>query len=467
MRYLPLSGEERQRILRLCGVESFEELTSDIPESLRLKGLLDFDPALSESELLEHLGELAEKNIGAKMTCHLGQGVYDHSWPVAIDQLTNRGEFFTAYTPYQPEISQGTLQTIFEFQSMISDLYGLEVANASLYDGATAVVEAALMAARMQNIAPAKTGGVLLVSEGTYDRVVAVLRTYLEPLNISVVRWEASVSKFLSSADINPWPDLGGKPVVGAVMQSPNKWGLVEDWSELTRFAGLLQTKSIAYVAHAHSPAIFQAPGEANVDLAVGEGQALGLPMGYGGPHLGLLACRMKDVRQMPGRVVGATEDLHGNRAFCITLAGREQHIRREKATSNICSNQNLMALRTGIYMTLMGPAGLKQVAETSRSAACYARELLKPRLAKKYPEIRVLDGDVFNEIALLVPQKRSLWFDEVRAAGERLGILPGCRVEVPGASGFVGALVTAFTEKHSRRDIERVVDILCGEEPS
>lgn len=465
MRYLPLTEQERQRILRDCGVKTFEELTQDIPDALRLKGLLDFDPALSESELISHLGELASKNAGAKMTCHLGQGVYDHSWPVAIDQLTNRGEFFTAYTPYQPEVSQGTLQTIFEYQSMVSDLYGLEVANASLYDGATAVVEAVLMAARLQNIVPQQTGGVVIVSEGTYDRVNAVLKTYLEPLNVQLVTWRAEEKSLRSLA--SQTLDAGGKPVLAVVMQSPNQWGLVEDWAEAKKLADQLKTKAVAYVSHAHSPAIFRSPGEAGLDIAVGDGQALGIPMGFGGPHLGLFACRQSDVRQMPGRVVGATEDIHGSRAFCITLSTREQHIRREKATSNICSNQNLMALRAGIYLTLMGPHGLRQVAENSRAAAHYAREQLRERLGRKCPEIRVPDGELFNEVCLLIPHKKALWFDEVLARGERAGILPGCRVSIPEGSAYIGAFVTAFTEKHSARDIDRVVDVLCGEDPA
>jgi glycine dehydrogenase subunit 1 len=471
MRYLPLTEQERARILKLCNVSSFEELTRDIPDELRLRGLLDFEPALSEPELRQHLHALASKNAGARMTCHLGQGVYDHTWPVAVDQLTNRGEFFTAYTPYQPELSQGTLQTIFEFQSMVADLYGQEVANASLYDGATAVVEAALMAARLQNIfasqggATQQAGGVLLVSEGTYDRVRDVLRTYLEPLNIAVETWWADGKSFLGTSEPRSIPDLKGRPVVGAVLQSPNKWGLVEDWNELTKLAGSLKTKSIGYVAHPHSLAVFQSPGEAGVDIVAGEGQPLGLPMGFGGPHLGLFACKMQDVRQMPGRLVGATEDVHGSRAFCITLSTREQHIRREKATSNICSNQNLMALRTSMYLTLMGPKGLKQVAETSRSAAHHARELLKDTLAGKYPEIKVLDGELFNEVCILVPPKHSLWQMEVEALAHKTGILPGCRVSVPGSSGFVAGFVAAFTEKHTLHDIERLVKVLCEEE--
>lgn len=457
MRYLPLSPDERKMILELCEVKSFEELTANIPTELRLKGQLDLEPALSEIELREHIADLGAKVGARKMQSHLGQGVYDHSWPAVMDQIVNRGEFLTAYTPYQPEISQGTLQMIFEFQSMISGLMGLEVANASLYDGATAVVEAVLMAARLKGL----KSGTVYVSEGTYGKNRNLLATYLEPLGFKIETWVADPQTFLSQAKTLSGHDA--KDAVAVVLQSPNKWGLVEDWKEVSAAGQALQCKSIASISHALSLALFSSPGEAGVDIAVGEGQSLGIPVGFGGPHLGLFCCKKNDVRQMPGRLVGATLDSKGQRAFCVTLSTREQHIRRERATSNICSNQNLIALRAAIYLALMGPVGLKKVADISRNLAFEAREQLKKALQKTHSDIQVLEGDLFNEVTLLAPPRQSLWLDEVLARGEKEKVLAGLRVDVPRASGFVGALNVAFTEKHTLQHIEKLVHLFSS----
>ncbi len=455
MRYLPLSALEKEKILKVCGASSFEDLSSAVPSDLRVKGLLDLEPALCESELIEHLKDLAKKNKGASFQSHLGQGVYDHSWPVVIDQIQNRGEFLTAYTPYQPEISQGTLQVIFEFQSMISTLYGMEISNASLYDGATAVVEGVLMAARLKGL----KSGTVYISEGTYDRARRVIETYLKPLGFELKTWWADSKTFLSQAQT-----LESEENVAAVLlQSPNKWGLVEDWAELKKASEILQTKSLAYVSHPHSLALYATPGEHDIDIAVGEGQPLGIPVGFGGPHLGLLTCKKSDVRQMPGRLVGATVDAKGQRAFCVTLSTREQHIRRERATSNICSNQNLMALRAGLYMSLMGPQGLKKVALLSKSKAEYARSEIRELFAKKDPEIKVLEGEAFNEISLLVPQKRALWLDQCLSQAEKAELIPGAVVEVPRPSGFMKTLTLAFTEKHKKQHIDHLIENLCA----
>jgi glycine dehydrogenase subunit 1 len=461
MRYLPLTAQEKRKILDACGVASFEELTAQVPAPLRVRGLLDIEPALTESKLLEHVSELGKRNAAVGMQSHLGQGAYDHEWPSVIDQITNRGEFLTAYTPYQPEISQGTLQAIFEFQSMIGGLYGCEVANASLYDGSTAVVEGVLMAARLQSMGE---GAVVYVSQGMFDRTRDILQTYLEPLGLRVETWTADAQKFLSTTATLK---SGSAPVAAVVMQSPNKWGLVEDWRELTAAAEKLGTRSVAYVSHPHSLALFTPPGSSGVDIVTGEGQPLGIPVGFGGPYLGLFGCRKKDVRQLPGRLVGATVDARGQRAFCTTLSTREQHIRREKATSNICSNQNLMALRATMYLTLMGEAGLVEVATSARAKASYARDLLRKSFADTAPDLRVLEGELFNEITVLVPQKKSIWIDEVKARAEHAGILPGLPVTVPPASAFVSGLSIAFTERHTKADVDRLVQVLTTSAPA
>jgi len=461
MRYLPLTEAEKQNILGLCGVGSFQELVSSIPEELQLKGLLDLEPGLSEMEIIGRISKLAKKNKAAGMVSYLGQGAYDHSWPVVIDQITNRGEFLTAYTPYQPEVAQGTLQAIFEFQSMIAEILGLEVANASLYDGSTAVVEAVLMASRIQ----AKKTGRILVSEGTYPHVMEVLRTYLTPLGISIETWVSDPSTLLVSASALEKQLGGSQPtdIIGIVLQSPNRFGLVEDWAELKFASQNLKATSIGFVSHPHALALFESPGEADIDLAVSEGQSLGIPVGFGGPYLGLFACRKKDVRQMPGRLVGLTEDANRQRAFCITLSTREQHIRRERATSNICSNQSLMALRATVYLSLMGREGFRRVAELSRAAAHYARQGLKALLNKEARDLVVVEGEAFNEISILVPSKYALWPETLQAAAESQNILAGLSIDVPRASSFVSGLAFAFTEKHEKKDIDdllRVVEL-------
>ncbi len=467
MRYFPLTDDDRKKILGLCHVSSFEELTKQIPEKLRIKGLLDLEPAMHETELIDHLQALGKKNQARRMQSHLGQGAYDHSWPVVIDQLSNRGEFLTAYTPYQPEISQGTLQVIFEYQSMIAELLGTEVSNASLYDGGSATVEGVLMAARLQG----RKSGTVYISEGTYPYVRQILETYLLPLGFKIETWWADPKTFCSTqktllTEHVPYKiPTGDDAPIAVFLQSPNQWGLIEDWSELKSTAQQLNTQSVASVTHAHSVVLFEAPGNEDIDVVVGEGQTLGIPVGFGGPHLGLMGCRKKDVRQLPGRLVGQTEDARGQTAYCITLATREQHIRREKATSNICSNQNLMALRACIYMTLMGPEGMEKVARLSYGNAQYAKQLLQTVLEKKnIQDIKILNGDHFNEICLLSKPKHRLWIDQMLGDAEKEGLIVGCPVDVPSASGFVKGLSIAFTEKHSAAQIEKLVNSITKE---
>lgn len=454
MRYLPLSTETRQNILSLCGVSSFEELTKQIPSDLRLTKLLDLEPALSESELISHLRAIGSKNSASKMTSFLGQGVYDHTWPVVIDYLSSRGEFLTAYTPYQPEVSQGTLQSIFEYQSMMASLTNFEVSNASLYDCATAAVEAVLMAARLQK----KEKGKVLVASGLFIETKKVLRTYLEPLGFEIVPWSIDSQNLKCNSNTDNL-DLKPDEVVAVLLQSPNRWGLVESWEVLKDVSQKLGAVSVAVVGHVHSLAMFEAPGTYGIDIAVGDGQPLGIPVGFGGPHLGFFCCHKKDVRQMPGRLVGATKDSNGKTAYCVTLATREQHIRREKATSNICSNQSLMALRAAMYMTLMGPEGLKQVANLSHSKAIYLRGLLVDAIKDKN-DLHISDAEIFNEFTVLAPQTNSLWIDVALKMAEDEEIILGHPVDVPVSTGFVKGISIAVTEKHTKADLDRVAEI-------
>jgi glycine dehydrogenase subunit 1 len=452
VRYLPLTLDEEKKILQFCGETTFETLTREIPENLRLKKTLKIPKALSESELLDHIQELGEKNTAPKMCSLLGQGAYDHTWPSAIDYLVTRGEFLTAYTPYQPEVSQGTLQAIFEFQSMIADLFGMEVSNASLYDGSTALVEAVLMAARLQG----KSGGKVLVSEGIFDHSREILKTYLTPLGFELVTWNATEDGVASEN----FPQIENAAAV--VLQSPNKWGLIEDWSLLKKVSGKLNVKSVAHIAHAVSLSLFESPGAHGIDIASGEGQSLGIPVGFGGPYLGLFCCGKKDVRQMPGRLVGKTVDANMRDAFCVTLSTREQHIRREKATSNICSNQGLMALRACIYLSLMGPTGLRKVADSSRRAASAAKEIIQSQL-KNTNGLKVMKGTNFNEFSLLYSQENERKIDKLQNAALGANIILGLKTKAPAASGFAGTLTLAFTERFKKADAEKL-EKLFGE---
>lgn len=449
MRYLPLTKDEENKILKACGEASFESLTREIPENLRVKGKLNLPEALCETDLLQHIQDLGEKNSAAKMHCLIGQGAYDHTWPSVIDYLVTRGEFLTAYTPYQPEVSQGTLQAIFEFQSMISGLMGMEVSNASLYDGSTALVEAILMAARLQN----KSSGEILISEGTFDHTKKILKTYLEPLGFELINWKAGAEGLCETKT----PEL--KNPVAVVAQSPNKWGLIEDWSTVSSVAQKMNVKSIAHISHAHSLALFEAPGKKGIDLASGEGQAFGIPAGFGGPYLGLFACSKKDVRQMPGRIVGQTNDARGRRAYCVTLSTREQHIRREKATSNICSNQSLMALRATIYLSLMGPEGLKKVAQNSRNAAEASKKIIQKHIQNN-KGFKILNGTIFNEFSLLYTQDNEGKINKLQELAQKHNILLGTKVSAPQESGFKGALTLAFTERFKKAEAEKIEKI-------
>lgn len=461
MRYFSLTAEDKQKILGLCGVNSFEELIAQVPPELRLNSPLQIPPATDEHTLKEELHQLAQMNAASRMTCFLGQGVYDHTYPAVIDQITNRGEFLTAYTPYQPELAQGTLQTIFEFQSMIAELFGMEVSNASLYDGATSLVEAVLMAARVQG----KSSGTVVVSEGIYPRTLETLKTYLNPLGFEIEIWSADADTFQQSTDGFDKTMLSRKSTdapVAVILQSPNRWGLIEDLRMLGEIKTKHTTQSIAYISHPLSVVRYQSPGECGVDIVASEGQSLGVPMGFGGPYLGLFCCRKEHVRQMPGRLVGLSQDKAGQRAFCVTLSTREQHIRREKATSNICSNQNLIALRAGIYLSLMGPQGLERVFDLSHERAEYARKRFR-----ELPQLKLISGPIFNEVGILIPRQHQLWAERIQIRAEKNQMLAGVKVQTPRVQRDHSlALMLAFTEKHEFEDIDRLVNILKEEQP-
>ncbi|MDW5300148.1 MAG: aminomethyl-transferring glycine dehydrogenase subunit GcvPA [Sedimentibacter sp.] len=368
-RYIGNTDEDREQMLKEIGYPDIDSLFKAVPDSVHLKGKLNIPEALSEMELVKNIKELSNENLNTDdYACFLGAGTYDHYIPATIDQLISRQEFYTAYTPYQPEISQGTLQAIFEYQTMICELTGLPVANASMYDGATAMTEAAIMACE------ATKRSEILISNTVHPESRQVLNTYAQFRNMTVTE----IGYKDGQTDIDDLKSKLNKNTAAVIIQSPNFFGIIEDIGEIVDLAH--DNKSLLAVsADPVSLAILKSPGELGVDIAVGEGQSLGNPLNFGGPYLGFMAVTEKLMRKMPGRIVGQTSDSFGNRGFVLTMQTREQHIRREKATSNICSNQALNALQATMYLTFMGKEGLKKVAELCINKSHYAyNELIK-----------------------------------------------------------------------------------------
>jgi glycine dehydrogenase subunit 1 len=363
MRYIGNTDEDREQMLKEIGYPDIESLFKAVPDSVHLKTKLNIPQAQSEMELVNNMKSLSKENLNTDdYACFLGAGAYDHFIPAAIDQLISRQEFYTAYTPYQPEISQGTLQAIFEYQTMICELTGLPVANASMYDGATALTEAAIMAC------DATKRTEILIASSVHPESRQVLDTYAKFRDMTVVE----IAYNNGQVDLEDLKSKINKNTAAVIVQSPNFFGIIEDVEAVVAIAH--ENKSLLVVsADPISLAVLKSPGELGADIAVGDGQPLGNSLSFGGPYLGFMAVTDKLMRKMPGRIVGQTTDEQGNRGFVLTLQTREQHIRREKATSNICSNQALNALQATIYLTLMGKEGLKKVAELCFSKSHYA----------------------------------------------------------------------------------------------
>lgn len=455
--YIPNSRERQQQMLETIGLSSLEDLFQEIPRELRIKTGLKLEPAMSELELMRRMKTLTERDKGTEqLTCFIGAGAYDRYIPSVIRHLTSRSEFYTAYTPYQPEISQGTLQAIFEFQTMIADLTGMDVANASMYDGASACAEAALMAAASTNRRQ------ILVSRAVHPEVRKVLATYtgfhgIELLEIDLVD---------GTTDLDHLHALLSENTAGVVLQNPNFLGIIED---LSPFEQAIHEKNALMIVNVSDPlslALIKCPGEQKADIVVGEGQSLGINLSLGGPYLGFMAATNKLMRKLPGRIVGETTDVDGKRAFVLTLQAREQHIRREKATSNICSNQGLNALTATIYMAVMGRQGLVEAAEQSMNKAHYAlAELKKAGLDPLF------DKPFFNEFAVILN-------GDAAAINERLldqGILGGYALDSEldnlGFKQKQGAnfkekhaMLLCVTEKRTKEEIDRLVSILAKE---
>jgi glycine dehydrogenase subunit 1 len=391
MRYIPNSDADRKQMLAEIGLDSIEQLFAGIPEKLRLRRLLDLPKALTEPELLEYFQARAARN--AVENRFIGAGIYRHYIPIIIDALISRSEFYTAYTPYQAEIAQGTLQAIFEFQTYIAQLTGMEVANASLYDGSTGLPEAVLMAQRISKKQK------FLVARTVHPQYRAVLDTFTRNLGtqIELIDYGPDGSIDMETLEGRIAGDVGA-----VIVQSPNFFGIIERTHDISELAHKRGALSIVNVCEAVSLGILKAPGEdaseqRTADIVFGEAQSLGVPASFGGPHVGFLATRERYVRQMPGRLVGAGKDPAGRSGFVLTLSTREQHIRREKATSNICTNQSLCALMVTIYLATVGPKGLRDVCEQNMLKTDYAAN----EIAKRTKYRVVFSGPRFNELVV------------------------------------------------------------------
>ena len=364
--YFPHTEDDVRQMLDRIGVGSLEELYSDVPQDVIYREEYDLPDAMSELELRQYFEELAEHNTN--LFCLCGLGAYDHYSPAVIPHIISRSEFLTAYTPYQPEVSQGTLRYIFEYQSMITELTGMDCTNASMYDGATAAAEAVMMA-----MASTKKKTRVLLSEGLLPHVLKVVRTYAKFNGIDVTMIPCLDGVTCYGAML---AELATGDVAGVLVPGINKYGIIED---LTGYADAVHAQKGLLMVYSDpsSLAVIKTPGEWGADIVCGDSQALGVPLCFGGPYVGFLACTKDHVRKLPGRIVGATKDVDGKRAYVLTLQAREQHIRREKATSNICSNQSLMALYVTVYMSLMGPKGLREVNELCYGGAHYLHDKL------------------------------------------------------------------------------------------
>jgi len=433
-KYFPHTDEDLQTMLESVGVQSLDDLYSDIPEAIRFRQEYQLPEAMSEVEVRQAFQQLGSQN--RQLTCFAGMGVYDHYTPSVIPQLLQRSEFLTSYTPYQAEISQGTLHYIFEYQSMMAELTGMDVSNASMYDGTTAVAEAMMMA-----VAAGKKARRVLVSEAIDPKTLEVLQTYALHQGIELVTLpvEEGVTK-LSTLHAHLSTTEG---VAGVIVQQPNVYGIVEDFSG---FADACHDHKALFIMDsvAADLAVLKTPGEWGADIAVGDGQSLGIPMSFGGPYVGYLCCTEKLIRKMPGRIVGMTKDNRGQRAFVLTLQAREQHIRRQKATSNICSNQSLMALFVTMYMSLLGKEGLKEAAELSYAGAHY----LCDRLLQTGRFHLVYDQPFFNEFYVR-------YDGDVKALQQRFlaaGILGGI--------AYGDGILFAVTEQRTKEEVDKLVEL-------
>ncbi len=440
MSYISLSKKDKKEMLDKIGVSSIEELFRCIPDELKVKQRLDVPEALTEPDLIRHIEEIASQNSYHQYLSFLGGGAYSHVIPSVVDYLSSRGEFISPYTPYQPEVSQGTLQIIFEFQTLICQLTGMDIANASLYDGASGAAEAVLMAHRL------KSTPKILVARSVHPQYREVIKTYTHNLDITLEEINYSASGEVDFKDLEQ--KLNGK-TSAVVVQSPNYFGIIEKLKKISTLAHDHQALSILVVAEPVSLGILESPGKLGADIVTGEGQSFGLPLSFGGPYLGFMACCKEFVRQFPGRIAGETKDVDGKRGYVVTLSTREQFIRRERATSNICTNQAWCALRATIFLELLGKQGMKELAWQNLQKARYAKDRItqidgiKPRF----------NGVSFNEFTL---EFEKPWADIEGLLIEK-GVIGGLPI-TKAYPELANCVLICVTESHKKEDIDRFV---------
>ena len=434
-KYFPHTDDDLRQMLDKVGVKSLDDLYAEVPESIRFKHEYNLPAAKSELEVRRVFADLAKQNT--TLTCFAGAGVYDHYTPAVVPNIVSRSEYLTSYTPYQAEISQGTLHYIFEYQSMMAALTGMDISNASMYDGTTATAEAVLMAA-----AAAKKCNKVLVSATVDEKILAVVRTYARFHGVEIEMIDAN-DGVTYRQQLDDKLEQGG--VAGVLVQQPNRYGVVEDYEGLSQ--KVHDSKALLIMnCVAADLAVLKTPGEWGADIAVGDGQSLGIPMTFGGPYVGYMCCTEKLIRKMPGRIVGMTKDNRGQRAFVLTLQAREQHIRREKATSNICSNESLMALFATVYMSVMGKQGLREAAEQSYAGAhCLYDKLLATGRFKP-----AFNRPFFNEFCVRYDGN----VDELQRRFIKAGIFGGVKVAAD-------TIMFAVTEKRTMEEIEKLVQVV------
>jgi glycine dehydrogenase subunit 1 len=438
MRYLPLTDRDRRDMLAAIGVDSIDALFADVPSAARLEGLVDLPKAKGELEVERAITEMAARNIAAdSVPFFIGGGVYRHHIPAAVDHLVQRGEFLTSYTPYQPEVSQGTLQYLFEFQTQVALLTGMEVANASLYDGATACVEAVMMANRLTRRRKA------VLSGGLHPHYREVCETYARFVGFESAALDPALD------DAEDLTGLVGPDISCVVVQNPDFFGEIRDYSDLAGTCHDAGALLVVVVTEILSLGAIRPPGEMGADIVAAEGQSLGNALNFGGPHLGLFASRAKYVRQMPGRLAGQTVDADGRRGWVLTLSTREQHIRRERATSNICTNSGLCALAFTIHLALLGEIGLTRLARLNHAAAVGLAERLE-----RIPDVQLLNQAFFNEFALRLPRPAATVVDALVEKGVLAGI-PVSRF-YPNRVELAEVLLVAATEMLTTADLDR-----------
>ncbi len=443
MSYISLSERDKKEMMARIGISSLDELFRTIPEDIRLKRELNVPSPLTELELIQLFERIAQKNKYKNFLSFLGAGAYPHVIPYIVDYLSSRGEFISPYTPYQPEVSQGTLQVIFEFQTLICQVTGMDIANASLYEGASAAAEAVLMAHRL------KGKSKVLIANTLHPQYRRVIRTYVKNLGIEIEEIKYSKTGEVDLKDLREKLD---DKTSAFVVQSPNFMGIIENLKRISDLVHKVQALSIVVVTEALSFGILETPGKLGADIVTGEAQSFGIPLSYGGPYLGFMACSKEFIRQFPGRIAGQTKDVDGQKGYVLTLSTREQHIRRERATSNICTNQAWCALRATIFLETMGREGLKELAWQNMQKANYALEKLNQvkRIKPKF------QGNFFNEFVLEFPGG----LEKIRSFLRKKGIIGGLSI-----GGYYPELkncvLLCVTEMHKREEIDRLAESL------